>query len=94
MRYRGENLVENSVNEEYREQRLEIALVPCTLQKGLNTLIILGAWTVWKHRNDCVFNGKSPHLSTALSLAGDEIWRWSIAGAKGLSLLAAPGEEI
>jgi hypothetical protein len=29
-----------------------------------------------------------------LSLAGDEIWRWSIAGAKGLSLLAAPGEEI
>jgi hypothetical protein len=23
-------------------------------RKGLNSLIILGAWTIWKHRNDCV----------------------------------------
>jgi hypothetical protein len=31
MRYRGENLVENSVNEGYRERRLEIALNRQTL---------------------------------------------------------------
>lgn len=27
---------------------------------GLNLLIILGPWTIWRHRNDCVFNGLSP----------------------------------
>jgi hypothetical protein len=26
-------------------------------KKGVNTLIILGAWTIWKYRNACVFEG-------------------------------------
>ncbi|GJM87612.1 hypothetical protein PR202_ga03584 [Eleusine coracana subsp. coracana] len=48
-------------------------------------------------RNDCVFNGVAPSLSTILTMAGDEarLWSmagdearlWSMAGAKGLSLL-------
>jgi hypothetical protein len=25
-------------------------------QQGINSLIILGAWTFWKHRNQCVFD--------------------------------------
>jgi hypothetical protein len=28
--------------------------------QGINSLIILGAWTVWTHRNRCVFNGAAP----------------------------------
>jgi hypothetical protein len=59
------------------------------LKKGLNSLIILGAWTLWKHRNDIIFNGATPHLSTALSNAGEEAWCWSKAGAKGLLLQLA-----
>jgi hypothetical protein len=61
--------------------RSAINLVPNTLKNGLNSLIILEAWTVWKHRNDCVFNGKSPSLSTALIMAGDELCFWNLAKA-------------
>ncbi|GJN04465.1 hypothetical protein PR202_ga22015 [Eleusine coracana subsp. coracana] len=49
------------------------ASVDKAARKGLNSLIILGSWTLWKHRNDCVFNGASPNLSTALAMAGKEI---------------------
>ncbi|GJN00877.1 hypothetical protein PR202_ga18099 [Eleusine coracana subsp. coracana] len=44
-----------------------------TARKGLNSLIILDSWTLRKHRNDCVFNGAFPNLSTALNMAGEEI---------------------
>jgi hypothetical protein len=54
-------------------------------RKGLNSLIILRAWTIWKHRNDYVFNGATPRLSTTLNLAREEAHLWSMAGAKGLS---------
>jgi hypothetical protein len=32
-------------------------------RKGVNSLIILGAWIIWKHRNACVFEGASPSIS-------------------------------
>lgn len=67
--------------------------VPNNLQKGLNTLIILGAWTMWKHRNECL-QRSFPLLSTTLSWPGGEIWNWGVAGAKGLSSLNVPGEEV
>ena len=60
------------------------------MQKGLNSLIVLGAWTLWNHRNRCVFDGITPNLGRALSLAGEERRLWSVAGAKGLSSLTAP----
>jgi len=37
--------------------------------KGVNTLIILEAWIIWKHRNACVFEGASP--------SPNMIWSWS-----------------
>lgn len=58
-----------------------------SIKKGLNSLIILGAWMLWRHRNDCVFNGMSPNLSTALMVAGDEAKLWNMAGATEISLL-------
>lgn len=61
------------------------------LRKGLNSLVILGAWSIWRHRNDCVFNGASPNVNMALTLAREEAYMWSLAGAKGISLLTVVG---
>jgi hypothetical protein len=69
--------------------RRVISSATSTLKGGLNSLLMLGAWTLWRHRNDCVFNGVSPRLSTALAMAMEEAWAWCMAGAKGLSLLTA-----
>jgi hypothetical protein len=57
------------------------------LRKGFNTLVMLGAWVLWKHRNSCVFNGAVPSVPAALLVAREEALLWSMAGAKGLSPL-------
>lgn len=53
-------------------------------QKGLNSLIILGAWSIWKHCNDSLFNGAAPNIGRGRCLARDEAHWWTMAGAKGL----------
>jgi hypothetical protein len=60
-----------------------------SVQKGLNSLVILGAWILWKHRNRCVFDGISPSLAAALSQAEEEKKTWELVGAKGISFLVA-----
>jgi hypothetical protein len=65
-----------------------------TLKEGLNTLLILGAWTIWRHRNDCIFNGSPPRLSTTLAMAMEEERGWCMAGAKWLSLLFNGGPGL
>jgi hypothetical protein len=59
------------------------------MSQGINSLIILGAWTIWNHRNGCVFDGAAPNLVGALIAAGKERCLWSMAGALGLSFLTA-----
>jgi hypothetical protein len=54
-----------------------------------NSLVILGAWAIWRHRNDCVFKGISHNLSSVLGLAEDDLNLWCMARAKGLSVLTA-----
>jgi hypothetical protein len=61
---------------------------------GLNSLIILGAWMVWKHRNRVVFDGVSPSLPLLLESANEEREKWLVTGAKGLSILAAPSHIV
>jgi len=56
-------------------------------KKGFNSLVILGAWTLWKHRNSCVFYGAAPNLQSALLAFQDEAFLWQSAGAKGLAAL-------
>jgi hypothetical protein len=53
-------------------------------RKGVNTLIILGAWIVWKHRNACVFKGASPSINMIWSELKDEHSLWCMAWAKKL----------
>jgi len=64
------------------------------VRQGVNSLIILGAWILWNHRNRCVFDGAAPSVARALVVAGEERRLWTTAGARGLSLLSAhlPGD--
>ena len=57
------------------------------LRKGFNSFCILGAWTIWKHRNTCVFDGVAPNLQQAVQAFKDEVQAWLCTGAKGLSTL-------
>ena len=60
-------------------------------RKGVNSLIILGAWMIWKHRNACVFEGIAPSVNSIMRELKDEHSLWCLAGAKklhGLGLAA------
>jgi hypothetical protein len=46
------------------------------VQNGLDSLIILGAWMIWKHRNRSFFDGESPNLSLLLEFTDEERQRW------------------
>ena len=37
---------------------------PKQLRKGLGSITLLTPWMVWKHRNDCVFEGARPSIHT------------------------------
>jgi hypothetical protein len=67
------------------------SMVQEELKKGFNTLVMLGAWVIWKHRNACVFNGAVPSVVAALLVAKEEALMWSMAGARGISLLQSIG---
>jgi len=59
-----------------------------TSTKRVNSLVILSAWVIWKHRNACVFDGTTPNLQGALQSFKDECHLWQISGAKGLAALS------
>jgi hypothetical protein len=42
------------------------------IKKGLNSIIILGAWIIWNHQNKCVFYVRAPSLAVALRSAGEK----------------------
>ena len=62
-------------------------------RKSFNSLCILGAWILWKHRNAFVFDGMAPNLQRALQDFKDESLLWRFAGAKGLAALN-PGRIV
>jgi len=65
------------------------------VRNGLNSIIILGAWSVWNHRNRCVFDGAPPDLNAVYNIIREELRLWSLAGARGITHLLAlmPSQE-
>lgn len=66
-----------------------LRLVPKNLSKGLNSLIILVAWEIWKHRNSCVFDQARPSIPVLLRSVADECSLWGMTGASKLQELLA-----
>ena len=59
------------------------------VKKGVNSIIILGSWSLWSHRNQCVFYGIRPNSSNVIRFIKEEMQQWSFAGARGVSHLLA-----
>jgi hypothetical protein len=53
----------------------------------MNSVIILGAWCLWIHRNKAFLNGENPSLGTIRCVFVDELVCWIKAGAKHLENL-------
>ena len=43
------------------------------VQKGVNSIVILGAWNLWNQRNRCVFDGADPDLSNIISNTKEDL---------------------
>lgn len=55
--------------------------------KGLNSIVMLVAWTLWNHRNWCVFDGSRPNMQALFREITEEARNWATAGAKRLRTL-------
>ncbi|GJN40213.1 hypothetical protein PR202_gb29394 [Eleusine coracana subsp. coracana] len=53
-------------------------------RKGLNSIIILTSWFLWKYRNRVVFDAHTPRPQILISEIRDEAKCWALAGAKRL----------
>ncbi|WVZ69533.1 hypothetical protein U9M48_018306 [Paspalum notatum var. saurae] len=64
--------------------RQSVKRVGKDMRKGLNSLIILVAWQIWKHRNSCVFEGTRPCVQSVVLAVVEEGRAWCLAGASAL----------
>lgn len=61
--------------------------VPKAARKGLNSLVILTSWSIWKLRNRCVFDGCHPDIRLILQEIAEQATLWKMTGAKALGEL-------
>ena len=60
---------------------------PKAARKGMNSLLILTAWFIWKMRNRCMFDGCQPAARPVLQEIHEQANLWKLAGAKALGEL-------
>ena len=48
------------------------------------SMALLTPWMIWKHRNECVFEGAQPTVGNLVAKIKDEAALWVKAGAAGL----------
>lgn len=58
--------------------------IPAVQRKGINLLVVLVAWWLWKQRNECVFEGATHGGNRIIQNIKDGIHRWCLAGARCL----------
>ncbi|CAD6248097.1 unnamed protein product [Miscanthus lutarioriparius] len=66
--------------------RMQLVTAKC---KGFDSLIILGAWCLWKERNQRVFHGAGRSPIDVATMIEEEVDRWSQAGYGHLAMLWA-----
>jgi hypothetical protein len=57
---------------------------PKQMHKGLASTALLVPWMVWKHRNECIFDGIQPSFAALMTKIKNEATMWARAGALGL----------
>jgi hypothetical protein len=65
---------------------------PKQMHKGLASTALLIPWMVWKHRNECIFDGIQPSFAALMTKIKNEATMWARAGALGLrAICPRPG---
>ena len=54
-------------------------------RRGISTIAVLTAWSLWRHRNVVIFDKIAPSSTSLLAAIQEEARYWTSAGAKGLS---------
>jgi hypothetical protein len=57
---------------------------PKPLIKGLVSGTLLLPWMLWKHRNQCIFDGARPLMLSRIAKIKGEVALWARSGARGL----------
>ncbi|KQJ88035.1 hypothetical protein BRADI_4g15017v3 [Brachypodium distachyon] len=60
---------------------------PPSARKGTMSVVLLTAWSIWKHRNAAVFDNSLPNIASLLDLIKAEARQWSSVRAVGLGTL-------
>jgi hypothetical protein len=68
--------------------------LPKEKRKGFNSLVILVAWTLWKHRNACVFEGLNPSVPLVCQEVGKETELYCLAGNTTLKELLGGARRL
>jgi hypothetical protein len=77
-----------SGEEKFQEWWKTIELkVPTQVLAEFNSLVSLISWSLWKHRNACVFDSLSSAVTGIIVDIRRKATLWCMTGAKGLSSL-------
>ena len=67
-----------------------VTAAPTAMRKGLSSLVLLAAWSLWRHRNACIFDNARPSTTLLLQAIKDDARIWASAGAKDIANLMPP----
>jgi hypothetical protein len=72
---------------------LQLSRVNTGAEKGIQTIILLTLWFIWKEQNNRIFQSTQRTVRRLLADLQDEARVWCLAGATDLSLPVAPPDR-